>query len=300
MLPAEFEEKDYEGPLYKELLFGNHRIATPGQVFENAFGIDAILEADHPIFWDIFGFPDIPRGIFLNHYRWGWVHRRYGRHRDLPNFEINLLIQAKRPDRLSGVNSALSRRGIKGAYWRFKIREHQQELLEKLEARLRMRALVVYASPAFHEISDLYTHTENQEVVENSTFVRPVRLQTHHCWNYDKPGCSGIATSEPESIEEPGFYDQLEKRLSQVESHDPKSSLKELDENVLAISKESKENPIAKHFLFLNEERFSRLREIESNRRQPLISFIKVYTFFELLNAGWLVAGNENPKSQIG
>ena len=47
-MKAEFEEKDFEAPLYTELRFGSHRIATPGQVFEGKFGIDAALEAEHP------------------------------------------------------------------------------------------------------------------------------------------------------------------------------------------------------------------------------------------------------------
>ena len=45
MRPAEFEEKDFEGPLYNQLLYGGHRLATPGQVFEGRYGIDAALEA---------------------------------------------------------------------------------------------------------------------------------------------------------------------------------------------------------------------------------------------------------------
>ena len=42
-MKAEFEEEDFEAPLYTELRFGSHRIATPGQVFEGKFEIDAAL-----------------------------------------------------------------------------------------------------------------------------------------------------------------------------------------------------------------------------------------------------------------
>ena len=160
---AAFEEKDYEAPLYSQLLWGNHRISTPGQVFENAFGIDAASEAHHPIFWDFFGYPDIPKGTFLPHHQWGWVWRRYGKHRDLPSFPVNLLIQAKRPDYLKGRNPFLAKYGINKDYRRFNIKEHQQALLFRLERQLKNRTLVVYASPSFHTLPDLYKYTEIQE-----------------------------------------------------------------------------------------------------------------------------------------
>ncbi|HIE8751948.1 TPA: hypothetical protein ACXP05_001002 [Klebsiella variicola subsp. variicola] len=36
-MKTEFEEKDFEAPLYNELRFGSRRIATPGQVFEGKY-----------------------------------------------------------------------------------------------------------------------------------------------------------------------------------------------------------------------------------------------------------------------
>lgn len=50
MKEPEFEEKDFEAPLYNQLLFGSHNIATPGQVFEGKFGIDAALQSLHLYF----------------------------------------------------------------------------------------------------------------------------------------------------------------------------------------------------------------------------------------------------------
>ncbi len=293
MKPAEFEEKDYEGPLYTELLAGNHRIATPGQVFENAFGIDALMEADHPIFWDMFGYSNVPHGILLNHYRWGWVWRRYGGDRTLPTFQVNLLIQAKRPDYLSGKKSSLSRNGIKGSYWRFRIRAHQQVLLEQLERRLRNRALVVYAAPAFHELNLLYDHTKNQTIVENSSFVRPSRMVDHHLWNYDRAGSIGVATSEPEAIDDADFYSQLERTVSASESVDPKEALRLLEKEIGLVVSDNRENPIARYFQKLEEEVWSRAEEVF---RQPgaLLPFLKISVFFSLLNTEWLVAGRSS------
>ena len=265
MKPAEFEEKDYEGPLYRELLSGNHRIATPGQVFENAFGVDAIMDADHPMFWDLFGFPNVPQGILLNDYRWGWVWRRYGGDRTLPTFQVNLLIQAKRPDHLRGVNSSLSRNGIKGSYWRFGIRDHQQVLLEQLERRLKNRAFVVYAGPAFHEIKSLYDHTEAQSIVENSSFVRPSRMAGHHNWNYDRAGSVGVATSEPEAIDDADFHSQLEQTVSASETIDPKEALTLLEKDISLVVSDNRENPIVQYYQRLKRKNGFVLKKLSGN-----------------------------------
>ncbi len=107
MRPAQFEEKDFEGPLYNQLLFGGHRLATPGQVFEGRYGIDAALEALHPLFWDVFGYRNIPKGCCLDDFNWGFIWRRLGRKRPLPNFSTNLLIQSKRPDVLARARGPL-------------------------------------------------------------------------------------------------------------------------------------------------------------------------------------------------
>ncbi|MEN9284538.1 MAG: hypothetical protein RLZZ179_2031 [Verrucomicrobiota bacterium] len=293
MKPAEFEEKDFEGPLYRELLCVNHRIATPGQVFENAFGIDALMEADHPLFWDIFGYSDVPRGIFLNHYRWGWVWRRYGGNRTLPTFQVNLLIQAKRPDHLLGKNSSLARNGIKGSYWRFGIRAHQQVLLEQLERRLRNRALVVYAAPAFHELNSLYNHTANQTIVENSSFVRPSRMADHHHWNYERAGSVGVATSKPEAINDADFHSQLEQKVSASESVDPKEALRLLEKQIDFLVSYNQENPIARYYRRVEEEKWSRVEEF-FRQRGALLSFLKISMFFDLLDTQWLVAGRSS------
>ncbi len=297
METADFEEKDYEGPLYRELLCGNHRIATPGQVFENAFGIDALMEADHPIFWDIFGYSSVPQGVLLNHFRWGWVWRRYGGDRTLPNFQVNLLIQAKRPDHLRGINSSLSRYGIKGSYWRFGIRAHQQVLLQQLERRLRNRALVVYAAPAFHELKALYDHTENQTIVESSSFVRPSRMAGHHHWNYNRSGSIGVATSEPEAIDDADFHSQLENKVAESESVDPKEALRHLEKEIDLVVSDSRENPIAQHFQKVEEEKWSRAEEF-FRQRGALLPFLKISMFFDLLNTQWLVAGRSSEQER--
>jgi hypothetical protein len=287
---SEFEEKEYESPLYRELLWGNHRIASPGQVFEGAFGIDCAMEAHDPNFWAIFGYPDIPDGVFLNNYSWGWVFRRYGKSRQLPNFPVNLLIQAKAPDYMSGPNAKFVTRGIPKSYWRIEAKEHQQSLLELLAKKLNNRALIVYAGPAFHTHGDLYDYTEKQTIVNRSSFIKVERMATHHAWNYDKAGCRGIASSTPEPVDDGTFDSLLASALEQA----PRESsalddLKQLSAAIVEVAEESPDNPIAQYFMRHLGEIPPRLT---GRYRQQTSSFVTAQAFFRLTNVGWLVAGH--------
>ena len=85
---AEFEEKEYEQPLNVELLFDRQNLLwTPGQVFEEHFGIDAVLFSGDPRLWILFGYPDIPSGVILDHFRWGYIWRQTHNKRQLPTFK---------------------------------------------------------------------------------------------------------------------------------------------------------------------------------------------------------------------
>lgn len=209
-MKAEFEEKDFEAPLYNELRFGSHLIATPGQVFEGCFGVDAALEAENPFFWDLFGFYDVPRGVVLDHYSWGFLWRRLEKKRRLPTFNTNLLIQSKRPQPLKRAPSIFRDHGFSSMHWRFDVKDHQQEILEKVSKKLRRRAMVIYASPAFHTLDELYNYTDTYAVVENTNFVKVEKLHNHRRWSYYQPGTSGIAHSKIEFIEDASFYSMID------------------------------------------------------------------------------------------
>lgn len=112
--------------------------------------------------------------------------------RKLPTFNTNLLIQAKRPTPMSRASSILKNYGFPSKFWRFEITEHQQEILEKVSQNWCRKALVVYASPAFHSLDELYEYTEAQLVVKNTNFVKVERLQNHKRWNYYQSGTKGL------------------------------------------------------------------------------------------------------------
>jgi len=286
---SEFEEKDYEAPLYGELRFGSHRIATPGQVFEGKFGIDAAIEALNPLFWDMFGYYDIPEGVILDDLRWGFVWKRLGKKRKLPNFSTNLLVQAKRPQVLKRSRADLSRYGVTAKYWRFEITPHQQLLLERLSHKIRTRALVVYASAAFDTLDDLYDFTEKQEVVDNSSFVKVEKMTNHSKWNYNRPGTFGVATSEPEFIEDMPFSEmiQLYRKEKNIRDENNSKILSELHNAAVSICHELRENnPIAKHYLRING-RLERISEIFEHKES--LDFIGFSLFCNIAKLKWLV-----------
>lgn len=309
MQPAEFEEKEYEMPLYYELLCNSQsNLWTPGQVFEQHFGIDAALDVNNPLFWNIVGYSAPPRGVVLDDYKWSEIWRIIKKfnssakpiRRPLPNFQVNLLLQVKRPDYLKGTNSSLSGLGISSSYWRFKITEHQQNALEYIERKLSHRALVAYGCAAFHTLSELYSHIAANTLTTNSSFVRPARLAGHREWVYDQPGMVGVACSEKKRIEEPSLFSQVEKLIIGVEKIDATQKeqeertikgLHELDHMLIEAMKElsKTENPVALEFIRRFERGMEKL-DIEKHRPE-IISFSIIAGLFEFMGTSWLVTG---------
>ena len=87
---AEFEEKEYEIPLYVELADGSPYIWSPGQVLEKSLGLDGTQFTRNSTFWRIVGRLG-SSGISLNSLASNMVHRQ------LPTFRCNLMLQVKRP-----------------------------------------------------------------------------------------------------------------------------------------------------------------------------------------------------------
>ena len=75
-IDAEFEEKEYEFPLYHELTRSSQYIWTPGQVFEGYFGVDAALKVTTAKIWRKLGYPGPLPGTILNDMRWGYIWRQ--------------------------------------------------------------------------------------------------------------------------------------------------------------------------------------------------------------------------------
>ena len=54
-IPSEFEEKEYEAPLYNQLECGTRLVWSPGQVFEEYIGVDRAIFLRDPVLWRHFG-----------------------------------------------------------------------------------------------------------------------------------------------------------------------------------------------------------------------------------------------------
>ena len=212
--PAEFEEKEYEIPLYVEL-YNNAPLWSPGQVLEARLGVDAAVRTLSLSFWNRLGYPQPLGGFALQQ-----LGSRFTRaNRPLPNFQANLLIQVKRPTELKRRPAGITVLHLPGSspYWRFETRPRQHTVLTELALRVGHRALVAYAAPAFADVSTLYGCIDTNSLVDRSTFIRVDRLEKHHRWVYDGGGTCGTGCSTPERIEDPSLRTQLEELQSQAE-----------------------------------------------------------------------------------
>ena len=215
MRPSEFEEREYEAPLYVQLQHGSTIVWSPGQVLEAHVGFDHALLTSHPYFWKLQGFAAPPSGVLLGAYQsdhW-WPERRL--HRPLPDFSLNLFIQAKRPFCGSRATKALKSLGIKGPYWKFAVSHDQQLVLESLFKSTAGAALVCYACAAFDRVTELWAHSRAGSIIETSTFPPASSLHGHEAWYYKVPGSEGVANPTPERIKDLSLLERINQYTSQ-------------------------------------------------------------------------------------
>ena len=208
-MQAEFEEKTYEGYFNKELFERADFYFVPGQVEESKLGFDAL-----------FGYPKLflSEIFYMRRRRFELLVGLSGSdlgalgeelNREIGPISANLFMQYKRSEFMSGTTAA-QRSYWKEPYFRFKLYARQQLLLEKISAKARGRALVVYAAPAFHKRGELFRFARDEQIVEKSNIVSADRLKGHKTFSFKKPGNVGYANSEPEEIESPSFETMLE------------------------------------------------------------------------------------------
>ena len=298
MAKTEFEESEYEGPLYNQLLNGNLRIWTPGRMFERIVGIDSAVFANNQYFWSLFGSINPISGISLRDYDWHFLWHLMTRvFRPFPKFKINLLIQAKRPTHIENENIDYCAKGICGEFWYFFITTHQQAILEKLEQKLALDALVIYACPAFHQFAALDNNIETGQIVENSTFVKPSALVNHTKWVFNSPGTTGLACSKINEHSDKPFIEMLEdleRRFETKTDETSKNNLEKLKKIIETICTELPENSIIKAYLKRNERLVKYLNEIKSNiygnsevSYMDIVNFMSLTQFMVTANINW-------------
>ena len=198
---AEFEEKEFEGPLNGQLGLGGP-IWSPGQVLEEAVGFDVAIFTVHATFWASCGFTAPPQGAVI--YASWWPGFPFT-NRSPPTFRVNVFLQYKRPEYLSR-SSASEWSEWKSAYYRFWITDHQQTALDACAASLGQNGYVAYASPAFHTRAALFDHVEKQTLILNTHFAPATKLSGHGRYTYVSTSAPGKAHSEPTDVEPLSFF----------------------------------------------------------------------------------------------
>lgn len=294
MIPAEFEEKSYEGPLYNQLERGNPDLFTPGQVLESTVGFDRGLFVTQAALWQTLGYKSPLQGAALAYYdwpTWGPPNPRT----QLPRFRLNLFLQAKRPvyykrrpRSLKGITS------ISAPLWSFRVTKEQQRLLEVLAATTKGKAHVSYASAAFHTNSELFTHTKRRTVVQNSTFPSVDALSGHDAWYYKTPGAQGAANPNPQSIEEASLLDRV-RRLARQDGAFERGDLTWLDalaREVIACAGTAERGleGVTAHF-FDDLQTLDRLAE-RNDLPLSLLAYAQINLFTIRFDLGWLVVAD--------
>jgi hypothetical protein len=212
MILADFEESEFRGPLYNQLERGNHLVWEPGQVFEEHIGIDRASFVTNLAFWGLHGHTAPMNGVVLIDYDWSYIWKKRLKNKALPDFQLNLFLQAKRPEAGKRPRGKIKKGGILKDYWKFEITPHQQTALERMSSVLSPNALVCYAAPAFHTQAALYEHTKNQSIVSASTFPPVDKLSGHGAWYYQSGGLLGVANPDFVKIE----VEPLEVRIKEL------------------------------------------------------------------------------------
>lgn len=284
---AEFEEKQFEQALNFELASANRFLYTPGQCLENTLGFDVGVFTRNLDFWNLFPnyrffrhyfhhFYLHPEGIELRREMWDELEREFDNEHFFPAIKFNLFIQHKRPEYLSRSNAA-EWDSWNCSYFRYYLTPHQQEALEHLDNRIQNNGIVVYASPAFYTLRELWNVKINNTLVTNTNFIQASKLSYHSKFTYYQAGNYGIGFSEPEQIESFNFS----KKIADFFKEERKIKNSEIFiELVNAIDKIMEENKFYSDTYF----RMTKKQGNDNKTNSLQEKFIKINAFLYLTN----------------
>jgi len=303
MQDAEFEESEYRSALFNQL-FTDRRVWEPGQVFEKHIGVDKAGYCVNDFIFLMHGVPGVPAGVYLPAYR---LYRFWGispTKKKLPTFKLNLFVQAKRPKFARRVPKSLKTQGLGSPFWKFETKPHQQNALELLGQKLGKRALITYASPAFHKQKDLYKWTIDPQMIEKSTFPSAVALSGHKGWNYCVPGAVGVANQEPTNVQEPLIMERIANFIEQDNQVDdgPFGTLFTLAEAVKNAAEQGGDDDEEGDFLRARFFEFVRIipQVVSSYGMDPgldrdrTVAFLTVKFFTLIFRLDWYVLGSKS------
>lgn len=290
MAKAEFEEKEYESHLYHQLGSQHSKLWAPGQVLEKHIGFDQGIYTVQKWLFKHHGHLSHAKGAVMSRYTWPgrWPQGP----NLLPNFKLNLFIQAKRPEYFKKLPTKLQGQELEGEFWRFKTLDHQQKALELVSKTLKNRALITYASPVYHTKKDLFKHIRNGTVVKHSTFPTPIMLKNHSAWNYNEPGSKGIANEVPEFKSEISLEERIANLISQNSEQDESAtSLRTLSQSIRSAIADTDVEPnssFSRYFSLMDEMNFDLKAYPNMNE---VNGYLGTLIFCEAFDLDWFVIG---------
>ncbi|MCW2478032.1 hypothetical protein [Candidatus Symbiopectobacterium sp. NZEC135] len=289
--PADFEESEFRGPLFNQLLRGNNLLWEPGQVFEEHIGIDYAALVEHELFWR-YRKGRFREGLPLAEIGLSYIWKKKKKGKVLPPFALNLFIQAKRSNQRSPTPKKAKDRGLATPCCFFNINQQQQAALHRLSSALKGKGLVCYAAPAFLSQGELYNHTEKRSIVQNSTFPSASKLQGHSRWYYDRAGTFGIANPQFERVDI-GHIDTQIEALSNQRNGISESLSENLDFLVGAVNSSIDDNPdeISSRdtwFSYLAQLLTDEAEEILGDIPTEIRSYLRVRAYCHAYNLEWL------------
>lgn len=295
VVPAEFEEKQFETSINHELANVESIVYAPGQVLENTLGIDAALVCSKSEFWKLFqNAPDslypaerTPIGIQMRNEYWACLDQAIER---FPPVQFNLFLQHKRPEYATTPGCA-EWMSWGAPYYRFALVDHQQKALEALAGVASGEALVAYACPAFHTLADLWQHSGDRTLIDATNFARANALAGHAKYSFQMAGAAGIGHSEPEDIESFDFRGEVARLRQIAPRRSNRETLFTLDEFVHMALKKTELQP-----------RHGQIMELLSGEVTPLgRAILSIGTFAFLAGARWslVLDPDEDKKTSI-
>ena len=294
MKDAEFEEKEYELPLYRQLGQNTLKLWPPGLVLEGYLGFDLALLLLDPYFWRLHGISRPLAGVSPWHQLWPILKNKQWQQNRLPRFRCNCFIQAKRPKVGSRLPKKLGSLGTARPFFRFSIESDQQELLETAAFQLAGRALFTYAAPVFSRSSELFRHMTLGTIVSHSTFPDVLTLEGQHAWYYNQPGAVGVANRSFEPLEMPSLAARVEiligeHRNSSEREQSPSAALAQLAGDLRGIVERVGATGEWSRAAYLADE----LRRISALTEQfdvppAVVSYLQVDAFATYCNLTWL------------
>lgn len=201
---ANFEEKTYENYFNCELDKKSQIFFPPGQVQEGVLGFDSIAFSTNRKLWRTLGHPywffQSFEGVEFREI--AALMEIYLRRKinNIPPMRANILFQYKKPEFIS------SSKGNEWSHWnepyyRYDIYQQQQSLLMNIHNGFSSKVLIVYASPAIHDVNELVSAKLKGEIIKRSNFKKVEDLVGHDRNTYTESGLHSIACSEPERLE---------------------------------------------------------------------------------------------------